>query len=90
MYFFEMYTVPVPLQHLNLNPHPPISSEEERREEPRKRDDDFVRAAVDMASKTQPFAGHKTAPLLGRWPGFHWWRMNPPEIMHGMFGLKHD
>ena len=59
-----------------------ISNVEERAK-PKTRDDAFVRAAVGLATKSQPFAGHKTAPLLARWPEFKWWRINVPEIMHG-------
>ena len=50
---------------------------------PKTRDDDFVRKAVALASDAKPFAGHKTTPLLARWPGFDWIRYNVPEIMHG-------
>jgi len=30
----------------------------------------------------RPTGGHKTAPLISRLPGFDWYRMSPPEIMH--------
>ena len=33
--------------------------------------------ALDM-----PFGGHKSPPLIARWPGFDWYRMSPPELMH--------
>ena len=26
--------------------------------------------------------GHKRPPLIAKWPGFNWYRMNPPELMH--------
>ena len=29
-----------------------------------------------------PCGGHKSPPLIARWPGFDWYRMNPPELMH--------
>ena len=61
----------------------------ETRQKPRYRDDDFVRDAVAIATKTHPFAGHKTAPLLARWPGYNWYRMNVVEIMHGTLLLSH-
>ena len=57
----------------------------ERREVPRTRDDSFVRRAVGVASENKPFCGHKTAPLLCMWPGYSWYRMNVPEIMHGAY-----
>ena len=50
---------------------------------PKVRSNDFVRKAVALASEKNPFAGHKTTPLLARWPGFDWVRYNVPEIMHG-------
>jgi hypothetical protein len=30
----------------------------------------------------QPVGGHKTAPLIARFPGFDWFRMSPNELMH--------
>ena len=30
----------------------------------------------------RPFGGHKTAPLVARWPGFSWYRYSPQELMH--------
>ena len=29
-----------------------------------------------------PCQGHKYAPLVANWPGFHWYRFSPPELMH--------
>ena len=29
-----------------------------------------------------PHGGHKSPPLIARWPGFDWYRMSPPELMH--------
>ena len=29
-----------------------------------------------------PCGGHKSPPLIARWPGFDWYRMSPPELMH--------
>lgn len=55
----------------------------EKREVPSRRDDSFVRRAVGVASERKPFCGHKSSPLLSRWPGYSWYRMNVPEIMHG-------
>ena len=55
----------------------------ERRDAPERRDDAFVPRAVNIASDKKPFVGHKTLPLLCRWPGYSWRRMNLPEIMHG-------
>ena len=37
--------------------------------------------AVVEALET-PCGGHKSPPLIARWPGFDWYRMNPPELMH--------
>lgn len=58
----------------------------ETRPNPRRRDEDFVRTAVALATRAQPFAGHKTPPLLCRWPDWGWYRMNVPDLMHGMIG----
>lgn len=55
----------------------------ERRLKPRYRDNNFVRKAVALSTKPRPFLGHKTAPLLARWPDYDWRRWNVPEIMHG-------
>ena len=60
---------------------------EETRPNPRRRDTDFVREAVSLATKTQPFAGHKTPPLMCQWPDWAWYRMNLPELMHGTYTL---
>ena len=54
----------------------------DNRPPPRRRNHDFVRGAVYLSTSAQPFAGHKTAPLLLNWPGFDWYRMNTPEPMH--------
>ena len=56
----------------------------ETRPNPKRRDEDFVRTAVALATRAQPFAGHKTPPLLCRWPDWAWYRMNVPDLMHGM------
>lgn len=55
----------------------------EKRPVPAKRDDAFVQRAVSVATEKQPFCGHKTTPLLAKWPGYSWYRTNVPEIMHG-------
>ena len=55
----------------------------EKRPVPAKRDDTFVQRAVGIATNKKPFCGHKTTPLLAKWPGYSWYRMNVPEIMHG-------
>ena len=61
----------------------------ETRQKPRYRDDEFVRAAVSLATKAQPFCGHRPqAPHLAKWSGFSWRRMNQPEPAHGnLLGL---
>jgi len=56
----------------------------ETRPNPRRRDEDFVRSACALATRAQPFAGHKEPPLLCRWPDWGWYRMNVPDLMHGM------
>ena len=56
----------------------------ESRPNPKRRDEDFVRTAVALATRAQPFAGHKAPPLLCRWPDWGWYRMNVPDLMHGM------
>lgn len=55
----------------------------ETRPVPASRDDEFVRSAVGLATEKEPVCGHKSAPLLSKWPGYSWFRMNVPEIMHG-------
>ena len=55
----------------------------ESRPKPRYRDDDFVKEAVALATRAQPFCGHKTVvPCLAMWPGWSWRRTIPPEPMH--------
>ena len=46
-----------------------------------------MRKAVAIATEQRPFVGHKSAPLICRWPGFSWWRYNVPEIMHDIKNL---
>ena len=55
----------------------------EERPIPTRRDDGLVHAAVKMAmDRRQPILGHKRYPLLSQWPGFSWYRFNPPDLMH--------
>ena len=62
--------------------------DDETRLKPKFRDDTFVRTAVAFVKQRHaPFLGHKGTPMLARWPGFNWYRMNPPDIMHGTFTL---
>ena len=51
--------------------------------EPRRRDEDFVRVAVSLATKSKPFCGHKYVPLIGKWLSADWYRFGIPEPMHG-------
>ena len=62
----------------------------ERRQVPQQRDDKFVQSAVGVATEKNPFCGHKGAPLLSNWPGYSWYRMNVPEIMHGTHRHEHQ
>ena len=49
------------------------------------RDGEFVRCAVAFARHRQaPYMGHKLLPLMSKWPGFDWYRMNTPDFMHGI------
>ena len=58
----------------------------ETRTKPKYRDDEFVKSAVALATKAQPFCGHKpVVPLLANWPEWSWRRTNTPEPMHGLF-----
>ena len=58
----------------------------EARLKPQLREDVFVRNAVAFARQRQaPFLGHKGLPMLARWPGFNWYRMNTPDFMHGKY-----
>ena len=50
---------------------------------PRIRNNAFVSEACTVAVQSgQPFLGHKWMPLNSSWPGFDWWRVNCPDIMH--------
>lgn len=52
---------------------------------PTYRDNKFVRTAVAFAKQRKaPYLGHKSTPLLSKWPGFDWRRMNIPDMMHDM------
>ena len=47
------------------------------------RDVAYVRRCLAVVEAVKmPTGGHKTAPLIARLPGFDWFRMSPPEIMH--------
>ena len=47
------------------------------------RDVPYARRCLAVAEAVgTPTGGHKTAPLIARIPGFDWYRMSPPEIMH--------
>ena len=51
---------------------------------PELRDNVFVRSATAFAKhRKAPYLGHKEVPLLSRWPGFDWYRLNVPDLMHG-------
>lgn len=57
----------------------------ETRAKPPLRDNNFVRTAVAFAKQRGlPYLGHKNLPLLSRWCGFDWYRMNAPDFMHDM------
>lgn len=54
------------------------------REKPQLRDDSFVRSAVAFVKQRKsPYMGHKSVPLLSKFPGYSWYRMNMPDLMHG-------
>lgn len=58
---------------------------------PQIRDDEFVRVAVAFAKqRAAPYLGHKTLPLLSKWPGYSWYRLNAPDMMHGMYYFTHN
>ena len=58
--------------------------QEERRPKPKIRDMESVRTGVAFAKqRSAPFLGHKSLPMLSLWPGFAWYRMNIPDVMHG-------
>ena len=60
----------------------------ERRPKPKYRSTEFVKQVLSIATSKNPVLGHKTAPLLCRWPGFDWRRVIcTPEAMHGIFFL---
>lgn len=58
-------------------------SELERRKPPTYRDVKLARQCLAVGTKSQPFLGHKHAPLVGNWPGYAWRRVNVPEWAHG-------
>ena len=56
----------------------------ESRPKPRVRNDETVRLGVAFArQRDAPFLGHKSLPMMSLWPGFAWYRMNIPDVMHG-------
>ena len=58
-------------------------SEVERRPLPQHRDNKFVRECLQAGRQLRMnLLGHKHAPLIAKWPGFDWWRINVPELMH--------
>lgn len=47
------------------------------------RDVSYARRCLAVVEAVgRPTGGHKTAPLIARLPGFDWYRMSPPEIVH--------
>ena len=58
-------------------------SEVERRPPAQHRDTKFVRECLQAGRQLRMnLLGHKHAPLIAKWPGFDWWRVNVPELMH--------
>lgn len=50
---------------------------------PKYRDTQFVRyATAFVKQRGAKYMGHKQSPLLSRWPGYDWRRMNVPDVMH--------
>ena len=59
---------------------------DEERPVPTTRDDKLVFSCLRLAKeRKQPIMGHKSTPLLSQWPGFSWYRFNPPDLAHGLF-----
>lgn len=55
---------------------------------PRKRNNEFVCEAVTTAmGNNRPFLAHKWMPLVSAWPGFCWYRLNVPDLMHDIKNL---
>ncbi len=58
-------------------------SEDETRPKPKLRTMDYVQESCAVVEALDvPCHGHKSAPLVAKWPGFNWFRYNPPELMH--------
>ena len=56
------------------------------RQPPKIRDNKSVRDAIAFARhRKSPYMGHKDLPLISRVPGFDWYRMSPPDWMHGAY-----
>ena len=50
---------------------------------PEFRTNKFVRDAIAFATQRRaPYLGHKSLPLLSKWAGFDWYRLNVPDLMH--------
>ena len=58
-------------------------SAEELRPPPVKRTMENVTTCIALSRPRRPFRGHKTMPLLSKWPSFSW-DMNPSDIMHDL------
>ena len=56
----------------------------ERRPTPALRTGAFARECLAVVETIgiKSCGGHKMPPLIAKWPGFDWYRMNPPELMH--------
>ena len=56
----------------------------EKRPTPELRTSGFARECLAVVETigVSSCGGHKMPPLIAKWPGFDWYRMNPPELMH--------
>ena len=60
------------------------------RNKPEIRDDEFVRAAVAFAKQRRAaYLGHVSLPLLACLRGQQWYRLNIPDLMHGILFFTH-
>lgn len=58
-------------------------SAEELRPPPENRTTTHAMTCISLARPYRPFRGHKTMPLLSKWPSFSW-DMNPSDVMHDL------
>ena len=56
---------------------------EETRSPPQRRTTTTAMECIHLATPNNPFRGHKSAPLMSKWPSFAW-EMHPSDLMHDL------